>query len=148
LQFVPTPAQWRYLRAYLDPDSSGAIKHCAARANVNWRTVYDWLADDRFREWFTDETRRVFSHRLPAMWAKCMDLACSGSPDHIRLIALRTGELLNAGSPDQRSPAHTAVFINVPRPQQLDTAQPAALPEASLPTAIDTELVTPETQLR
>ena len=145
LTFIPTPAQWRYLRAYLDPNNSGAIKHCAQRANVNWRTVYDWLADERFRQWFTEETRRVFTHRLPAMWSKCLDLAAEGSPEHIRLIAMRTGELIQPGSHDQRQLPATAVFINVPRPPQLAERAPGALLEVGELAergAVDAQLVT------
>lgn len=147
LTFVPTAAQWRYLRAYLEPNGAPTIRGCAARANVNWRTVYDWLADERFRDWFTAETRRVFTHQLPAMWSKCMELACAGSPEHIKLIALRTGELIGPGTNDHARPSTTAVFINVPRPRALDPEDRAALPEAQHTTTIDTQVVTPHADL-
>lgn len=143
VQFVPTHAQWRYLRAYLEPTSTGVIRHVAAKANVNWRTVYDWLADDRFRDWFTTETRRLFLHRLPKIWDKCAELAEQGSPEHIKLIGMRTGELIHAGTFDQRVPAAMGVFINVPRPEAL-TGNDAA---PGLPAHLDThdaELVTPD----
>jgi len=138
ITFVPTQAQWRYLRAYLDPHNVGSIRDCARRASVNRRTVYDWLEDERFCSWFHEQTRRQFLHQLPAMWAKCIELACQGSPEHIKLIAMRTGELSGPGTHDHnRVPppaAATAVFINVPRPQLLqdDPGTPRETAQAQL----------------
>ena len=132
ITFIPTQAQWRYLRAYLDPSKTGAsITDCARRANVNRRTVYDWLEDERFCSWFHEHTRRLFTHCLPAMWQKCIELACQGSPEHIKLIALRTGELSGPGTNDHgRSgpPTAAAVFINIPRPE-LPQGNPGGPPQ-------------------
>jgi hypothetical protein len=57
----------------------------------------------------------MFMHRLPAMWQKCLELATQGSPEHIKLIALRTGEL-HQDAANGRGPGIARVFINVPRP--------------------------------
>lgn len=137
--FVPTPAQLRYLATWLDPAGPDTITQLAAAARVNRRTVYDWLEDPRFCLWFTTHVERVFLADRLRMWKRCLELAIKGSPDHIKLVAQRAGELRPEfpGNNSDRT-GGMQVFINVPRPrpqldqatEQLDTidVMPAVLP--------------------
>lgn len=127
IEFVPTPAQWRYLREYLAADGPSSIKEIAARASVNWRTIYDWKADDRFVAWFNDECRRHFLHLTPLVHRVLAKYALAGSPEHIKLYMQWAG--IRAGSDDQPSRPSTAVFINVPRPKPIEAVEALALPE-------------------
>jgi hypothetical protein len=113
--FVPTQQQLRYLRSYLNPAVPGNIKAVAEDAGVNRRNVYRWLDDPAFCAWFAEQCNRVFMHRVPAMWQKCIELATAGSPEHIKLVAARTGELRQAAD-NGRGNGIQQVFINVPRP--------------------------------
>jgi hypothetical protein len=112
---VPNQQQLRYLRAYLDPSTPANIKAVAEAAAVNRRNIYRWLDEPQFCGWFAEQCQRVFMHRLPAMWQKCLELATEGSPEHIKLIALRTGEL-RQDAPNGRGTGIQSVFINVPAP--------------------------------
>jgi hypothetical protein len=146
--FIPTPAQWRFLQAFLTPDGPNTIKGCAQHANVNRRTVYDWFEDERFRLWFYGECDKQAKTERELMWRNARKLAIAGSPEHIKLVAMKSGEILGPGTNDHMHPPTTAVFINVPRPP-LDSTPTPALPEAQqLDSPIDTELVTPHEQLR
>jgi hypothetical protein len=91
--FIPNQQQLRYLRAYLDPATPANIKAVAETAKVNRRNIYRWLDDPAFCAWFAEQCERLFRHHVPAMWQKCLELAMAGSPEHIKLIAMRTGEL-------------------------------------------------------
>jgi len=131
--FVPNQQQLRYLRAYLDPSTPANIKAVAEAARVNRRNIYRWLDDPNFCEWFAAQCQRVFMHRVPAMWQKCIELASAGSPEHIKLVALRTGEL-RPGAENGRGAGISQVFINVPRPGRehgfVVDVGPAVLPPA------------------
>jgi hypothetical protein len=79
--------------------------------------VYRWMDDPQFCAWFTDQCERLFRHHVPAMWQKCLELAIAGSPEHIKLIAMRTGELRTETQGVGAAQAGiTQVFVNVPRP--------------------------------
>jgi Helix-turn-helix of insertion element transposase len=123
--FLPSLAQQRYLAAWLDPNSPHSILGLAKLVKVNRRTVYDWLDDQRFCTWFAAAAERFFQANKHTMWKKCLELAIEGSPDHIKLIAQRSGEL----RPDVQSvngdrPGALQIFLNVPRPNQLQPAPP------------------------
>jgi hypothetical protein len=123
-EFIPTQAQWRYLREFLVHDGPNNLRAIAQRANVNVRTVYDWRRDERFVQWFNDECAREFSHGLRLVQRTLWRLAIAGSPEHIKL-AMQWAGISNAGTHDPaRSTTYSGVFINVPRP---DPAQLAAL---------------------
>jgi hypothetical protein len=120
--FIPNQQRLRYLRAYLDPATPCNIKAVAEAARVNRRTVYKWLDDPQFCTWFADQCNSLFRHRTHAMWQKCLDLALQSSPEHIKLIAMRTGEV-REGAANGRGDGISAVFINVPRaPREPDEA--------------------------
>jgi hypothetical protein len=113
--FVPSQQQLRYLRAYLDPATPANIKAVAAAAHVNRRNIYRWFDDAEFCAWFKEQCERLLQHRIPRMWMRCIELAEQGSPEHIKLVAMKTGEL-RQDAPNGRGPGMAAVFINVPRP--------------------------------
>jgi len=125
--FIPTQQQIRYLRAYLDPNTQANITSIAEIARVNRRTVYKWLEQPAFCIWFKEQCESLFRHRVPKMWAKCLELAEAGSPDHIKLIAQRGGELqIEAqGTGRDGRAGITQVFLNVPRPQLVAHEAPA-----------------------
>jgi hypothetical protein len=122
--FRPNAQQIRYLEKFMDPElKPWNIKTVAAAARVHRRQVYRWMENPQFCAWFKEETDRVFRHALPKMWARCMELAIQGSPEHIKLIGLRTGELrAEAQSVNGERASITNVFVNVPRPHQLEPA--------------------------
>lgn len=113
--FAPHPQHWSYLRAFLDPAIPHNIKAICQAARINRRNVYRWLQDPAFCRWFSEQCDSLFRHRLHGMWQKCLDLAIQGSPEHIKLIAMKAGDLLQE-APNGRGPGLAQVFINVPRP--------------------------------
>jgi hypothetical protein len=126
--FLPNPGQIRYAKAYLDPANPGNIKAIAAAAGVHRRSVYTWMQDPEFCLWLKEQAERVITHHLPIMWQRCLELAIQGSPEHIKLIALRSGEL-RQDAPNGRGPG-VQVFLNVPRPRY-------ELPQAPTDTVLD-----------
>ena len=114
--FIPTKAQWRFLNVFLAPDGPDSIRKCAERACVNRRTVYDWQQDDRFKQWFHDQCEKQAKTERELMWRNARKLAIAGSPEHIKLVAQKAGELIPAGANDRRPIGPLGVFINVPRP--------------------------------
>ena len=123
--FLPTKAQWRFLNVFLAPDGPDSIAKCAAKACVNRRTVYDWQQDPRFKEWFHDQCEKQAKTERELMWRNARKLAIAGSPEHIKLVAQKAGELIHAGANDRRPIGPLGVFINVPRPDapQLTTGE-------------------------
>jgi hypothetical protein len=122
IHFIPTKAQWRFLDVFTSPDGPNTIKGCAERAAVNRRTVYDWFEDQRFCAWFYGHCDRRGKPERELMWRNTRKLAAAGSPEHIKLVAMKAGELIGTGTNDRMlQPASLGVFINVPRP-------PAELP--------------------
>lgn len=115
--FVPNRQQQRFLNTWLEPDSPDTIKGLAERSGVPRRTIYNWLDDDEFRQWFSEQAERFFGFNRLRMWQKCQELAIRGSPEHIRLCAQRVGELRTEGQGVPTGAGVNNVFINVPRPE-------------------------------
>lgn len=139
--FIPTHAQLKYLSKWLDPDAPDTITGLAKFAGVNRRSVYDWFEDPKFCLWFTERVERVFLADKHRMWRRCIELACRGSVDHIKLVAQRAGELRPEfpGNNETRS-GSIQVFLNVPRPhhelaQAADAADVIDVGPALLPVA-------------
>ena len=143
--FIPTKQQMRFVHVFLSPDGPDTITGCAKLASVNRRTVYDWLEDRQFRQWFHEQCNRQGAAERELMWRNARKLAIAGSPEHIKLVAMKAGELIQPGTNDHaRFPGSPAVFINVPRPRLLDpgTPDPPEPAGARELVAVDAQVVT------
>lgn len=145
--FLPTKAQWRFLNVFLAPDGPVTISGCARTASINRRTVYDWFEDERFRLWFYSECDKQAKTERELMWRNARRLAIAGSPEHIKLVAAKAGELIGAGSNDHMRAGPTAVFINVPRPKAVEADAVEQLQAAPVDAAVVTDVVTDDTHI-
>jgi len=134
--FVPTKQQLQFLQVFLSPDGPNTITKCANIACVARRTVYHWFQNEDFRQWFHAECSRQSATERELMWRNARRLAIAGSPEHIKLVAMKAGELIHAGSNDPQFRPNTAVFINVPRPE-LAPADVEQLPAGDLDQVTD-----------
>lgn len=131
--FIPNRQMLQFLNVFLSPDGPNTIRGCAERASVPRRTVYNWFESDAFRAWFHDQCSRCGATERELMWRNARRLAIAGSPEHIKLVAMKAGELIHPGANEHMRPAPTAVFINVPRPPSLPAAPDVGLEVQQLP---------------
>lgn len=138
----------RFLAAALDLDTPNTLTAQAKAAQVNRRTLYDWFERPEFMAWFNQERERLLRRYYDRALLRAGQLAEQGSPDHLKLLMAKFGDLRHGsygdGDTDHGRP-QTAVYINVPRPEQparVDVAAPMTIditPRPMLPPTSDQE---------
>lgn len=117
-EFIPTAQQMRYLAACLDPRLA-TLDAMATAARINRVTIWRWRQDARFVDWLTQQIARGFGLKYHLALDRALDLAIQGSPEHLKLLMGKFGDLRHAGDDDSRNgPQQVAIHINVPRPAQ------------------------------
>lgn len=133
--FQPSPQQLRYLVCAADANNHG-FEAIAKAARINRVTAWRWRQDTAFTEWFQREVLRAFGMKYALALDKAADLAMAGSPEHLKLLMVKMGDLRH-GNDDGHSSGgqQIAVHINVPRPElaarelpRLDTIDVAPRP--------------------
>ena len=66
-KFTPSPAQIRYLKAYLSEKRVNKSK-AAKEAGVDRSTVYQWRGKPEFVEWFNNEVKADMYASLSDVW--------------------------------------------------------------------------------
>ena len=136
----PTPAQRRYVEAWLDPAVPKTISAVCHASGVPRRTAYNWRAIPGFMAWFDHQLKLATDHLWFPILQRCAQLALQGSVEHAKLLAAIRGELTSADSPAQRGTAGVQVIIGVPRPDfaRLD-APTVEVSDLVMPVHVSTE---------
>lgn len=130
----------RYVAACADP-MLRTLEAIAKAAHVNRTTAWRWHQQPDFTAWVQDQLQKTFGLKYTIALHRALDLAIQGSPEHMKLLMLKFGDLKASAEYDGRSnhQQHIAVMINVPRPDQLQAhtlAQPDSVSIAPMPQPI------------
>ncbi len=137
--WIPSPAQARVLLEARKVGYGQSIPKIAARAEVPWRTVYNWLgssagSDPEFRKVWCNQWKDVLDKAFPSVVLAMVEKARKGSESAARFVGELSGQYIPKGGevPGDTSPIEDIIRDSykpdeppVEKPKEVEAPKPA-----------------------